>query len=422
MKEVFSSIFSLIFSSAAFYVFHLKGELTKTGAIEFDHYTFLYFITLVVVSLGFSLLFEMMRPPKNDYEIYKSVNTIDKIRYFFSTKLRYVNLLFKAMKTGLLRSTFQANKEVRGERLSIAFKNTLEKAGGIFIKFGQFLSTRSDLFSPSFLEELSTLQEKVSSVPVNQVKEVIHTKLGRPVEEVFKYFDEEPVAAASIAQVHTATLHSGEKVAVKVLRPRLKKQFAVDINILTNYSELLANQTAWARRIGIVRLTEGFIQNLHEEVDLSIELKNMQQMKKSSGQQVYVPKTFEEYSTTDVLVMEFLDGVSISKIDTAIQNKSKKQEIIYDIFEEMLDEIFVDGIFHGDPHPGNIFILANKTPAFIDFGSVGKLSTIQKEGFRWLMIGINRENADSMINGLKGLVENSEEVDEKKLKQALGQF
>jgi ubiquinone biosynthesis protein len=421
-KEIISSILSLAFSSAAFYVFHLKNELTKNGVIEFDHYTFLYFITLVVVSLGFSLILEMMKPQRNGTEMDKAVGTFDKIRYVFATKLRYLNLLFNISRNGLLRSTFQSDKETRSQQVSIAFKNTLEKAGGIFVKFGQFLSTRSDLFPKSFLDELSTLQERVSFIPFEQVREIIHKELGQPIEEFFSDFNEEPLAAASIAQVHRAKLHSGEEVAVKVLRPSLKKQLAIDINILVNFSMLLANRAVWARKIGIVSLTEGFIQNLYEEVDFSIELKNMQQMKKIQSTRVYIPKAFEKYSTSEVLVMEFLDGVSINKIDSVVEESSKKQEITNNIFHEMLDEIFDYGLFHGDPHPGNIFLLKDSTPAFIDFGSVGRLSTIQKDGFKWLLIGINRKNADSMINGIKSLVENSEEINTKQLRQALSQF
>jgi ubiquinone biosynthesis protein len=363
-----------------------------------------------------------MKPQSNDTEIDKSASPIDKVKYFIATKLRYMNLLINISRNGLLRSTFQSDKETRSQQVPVALKNTLEKAGGIFVKFGQFLSTRSDLFPKSFREELSTLQERVSSIPVDQVKQIIETQLKQPIGDIFQYFDEEPLAAASIAQVHKAKLHSGEEVVVKVLRPSLKKQLTIDINILANFSELLANKTTWARRIGIVSLTEGFIQNLYEEVDFSNELKNMQQMKKLQGSKVYIPKAFEQYSTSEILVMEFLDGVSINKIDSIIENDSKKKEIINNIFKEMLTEIYDHGIFHGDPHPGNIFLLKNELPAFIDFGSVGKLSAIQRDGFKWLIIGMNRKNADSMVNGIKGLVENSDEINTKYLEQALSQF
>lgn len=421
-RGLISSILSLVFSSVAFYVFHLQNELTQNGIIEFDHYTFLYFITLVVVSLGFSLILEMMRPQRNSVKIDKTVSILDKIRYFFAIKLRYLNLLFNISRNGLLRSTFQSDRETRSQQFATAFKNTLEKSGGIFVKFGQFLSTRSDLFPKYFLDELSTLQEKVSFIPVEQVREIIQTELGQPVEDIFQYFHEKPLAAASIAQVHKAKLHSGDEVAVKVLRPSLKRKLTIDIQILMNFSELLANRTAWAKKIGIVNLTEGFIQNLYEEVDFSIELKNMQQMKKMQGSRVYIPKAFEKYSTSEVLVMEFLNGVSINKMDSVIKENKKKQEVINNVFQEMFTEIFDHGLFHGDPHPGNIFLLKNGHPAFIDFGSVGRLSDMQRNGFKWLLIGISRKNADSMINGIKELVENREEINNKHLEQALNQF
>src|SRR5690625_1316422 len=417
-----SSILSLVFSSAIYYAFHLKNVPTQNKVILFDHYTFLYFITLIVVSLGFNLILEMMKPQDNDTEIDKPARTIDKIRYFVATKVRYMNLLLIISRNGLLKSTFQSDKEARTQHASVAFKNTLENSGGIFVKFGQFLSTRSDLFPKSFRDELSLLQEKVSSVPVDQVKKIIERELKQPIEDTFQYFDEEPLAAASIAQVHKATLHSGEEVIVKVLRPSLKKQLTIDINILANFSEILANKVTWARNIGIVNLTEGFIQNLYEEVDFSIELKNMQQMKKRQGPNVYIPKAFEKHSTNEILVMEFLDGVSINKMDSIIKDDNKKREIINNVFKEILTEIYDHGLFHGDPHPGNIFILKNGLPAFIDFGSVGRLSSMQRDGFKWLVIGMNRGNADSMDNGIKGLVENSDDINTKYLEQALSQF
>lgn len=421
-RGLISSILSFVFSSVAFYAFHFRNEAGWGGITHFDHYTFLYFITLVIVSLGFSLILEMMKVQKRVNDLDKSVKVIDKIRYFIATRMRYVNLLFIISRNGLLRSTLQTDNKARNQQLSVAFKNTLEEAGGIFVKFGQFLSTRSDLFSKYFLEELSSLQESAYPVPIEEIKEVIETQFECPIKDVFLDFNEEPLAAASMAQVHQAKLHSGEEVVVKVLRPSLKKQLAIDINILANFSELLANRAVWAKRIGIVNLAEGFIQNLYEEVDFTVELENLKQMKKLQGTSVYIPEVLEEYSTPEVLVMEYLDGVSINGIDKIIKEDKERQEIVNTIFQEMLIQIFDRGVFHADPHPGNIFLLNSGQPAFIDFGSVGRLSTIQRNGFKWLLIGINRKNAASMVNGIKELVENSVEINAKALEQALSQF
>src|SRR5699024_12853134 len=267
MRRIAATVLSLLFTSAIFYVFHLRSEDTIEVFTHFDHYSFLYFITLVVVSLGFSLILEMMREQDQFTELDRATSTLDKMRYFISTRLRYTSLIFIITKNGLLRTTFRPNSSDRNQQVAVAFKNTLEKAGGIFVKFGQFLSTRSDLFPSSFLEELSSLQEKVYPVSVTEVREIIEEQLQHPIDHLFQYFENEPIAAASMAQVHKAILRSGEEVIVKVLRPRLKKQMAIDIHILTNFSKLLTRKVPWARRIGIVDLTEGFIQNLYEEVD-----------------------------------------------------------------------------------------------------------------------------------------------------------
>ncbi|HLQ95906.1 MAG TPA: AarF/UbiB family protein [Pseudogracilibacillus sp.] len=422
MRRIAATVLSLLFTSAIFYVFHLRSEDTIEVFTHFDHYSFLYFITLVVVSLGFSLILEMMREQDQFTELDRATSTLDKMRYFISTRLRYTSLIFIITKNGLLRTTFRTNSSDRNQQVAVAFKNTLEKAGGIFVKFGQFLSTRSDLFPSSFLEELSSLQEKVYPVSVTEVREIIEEQLQHPIDHLFQYFENEPIAAASMAQVHKAILRSGEEVIVKVLRPRLKKQMAIDIHILTNFSKLLTRKVPWARRIGIVDLTEGFIQNLYEEVDFSVELNNMKQMKKLRHSSVYIPKAYEEYCTSEIVVMELLEGVSIKNINAVVPNNQKKQQIINNIFQEMLVDIFDYGLFHGDPHPGNIFILKNENPAFIDFGSVGRLSSEQRAGFRWLLIGINRKNAESMLTGIKQLVVNYEQINTKQLKLALSQF
>ena len=420
-RTLFSSLASLVFSSAVYYVFHLKGDIEQGTLIELNHFTFIYFITFVVVSMGFSLLFEMMSVDEHVSEMETTTNPIEKIRLFFKTKLRYLNLLLIIARNGLLKSTLHARKEERQSATAKPLRNTLEDAGGVFIKFGQFLSTRSDLLSESFIEELASLQENVQSIPTEDIKAVIQEQLGQSVDELFESFEEKPLAAASIAQVHRARLKTGEEVVLKVLRPNLKNQVKVDLTILRNFSRLLATKTSWAQQIGIISLTEGFIRNLLEELDLSVELKNIQQMREMRSETVYIPKSYPEYSTPEVLVMEFVKGVSIHKIDE-VADGLDREEIANTIFSEMAAQVFDKGVFHGDPHPGNIFLLKNGQPAFIDFGSVGRLSSIQRSGFRWLLIGISKKNADCMVTGVKNLIENSEEVDAKKLEQALSQF
>lgn len=422
-KVFVSSIASLAFSSGIYYLFHLKGRPVQEGFIEFNHFTFLYFITLVIVSMSFTLLLEMVSNQEEEWEDDLSLNPIEKVSLFFKTKFRYVNLLWITARNGLLKSTLHTNKDQRHLEAAKALRNTLEHAGGMFIKFGQFLSTRTDLFSKPFIEELTELQENVRRVPTEQIKSLITEQLERPVEEIFESFDDEPLAAASIGQVHRARLKNGQEVVVKVLRPNLKNQVKVDITILRNFAKLLARKTTWARQTGIVELTEGFIQNLFEELDLSLELKNLQQMRKVRGENVYIPKAYEHYSTSGILVTEFVEGVSIHRIcEIEKTMKIDRQEITASLYAEILDQIFTKGVFHSDPHPGNIYILKNGQPALIDFGSVGRLSAIQQNGFKWLLIGISKKNAESMVTGIKKLIENSEEINTKKLEQSLSQF
>lgn len=422
-KILTASIFSLIFSSALYHTLHLKNQSLEHTLTHFDHYTFLYFITLIIVSLGFSLVLELITKQEEFDDTYEKMNVVDQIRYYFATRFRLLQLLWIISRNGLLSSPLHLDEQMRNEKIAIAFKETLEHAGGIFIKFGQFLSTRSDLLPPAFLVELSKLQENVNPLPEGQVEEIIERELQKPIHELFSSFNTKPIAAASMAQVHRATLHTGEDVVVKALRPSLRKKMAVDVKILLKLAQILSKKTTWASRIGIVDLTHGFITNLYEEVDLSIEFHNTKQMRDQAEKHVYIPKVFAKYSTPNLLTIEFLDGVNVSRIDHIFPNAEEEKEmVITTIFQEMLSDIFDHGLYHADPHPGNILVLKNGRPAFIDFGAVGRLSNIQREGFQWLLIGINRKHPGSMVTGITKLVVNEEMINTKKLEQTLGLF
>ena len=418
-KVLISSFFSLLFSSAVYYMFHLKRVPEQKHFIQFDHYTFLYFITLVIVSMGFALILEMMTDgspgPREQVG-----NPVKQLKLMVKKNIRYAQLLRYVAKSGLFKSPLQMNRESRNRQMGEALKNTLEEAGGVFIKFGQFLSTRTDLFAPEFIEELTHLQEDVQRLPGEQVRLIVEEQLGCSIEEAFASFNEQPLAAASIAQVHRATLKSGEAVVVKVLRPELKEQMAVDVAILSSFATMLENRMSWASNVGITSIADGFIQNLYEETDLSIEQSNIQQMRNGMTEHVYIPKVYPAYSTSEMVVVEFLDGVSLGKVSTL--SKNERVEVAKLIFDDMLAQIFERGVFHNDPHPGNIFILHDGRPAFLDFGAIGKLSEFQQRGFIWLLFGILRRNPETMAIGVERLVVNSEEIDFKKLELALGEF
>ncbi len=422
-KILLASIFSLIFSSALYHTLHLQNQSLEHTLTHFDHYTFLYFITLVIVSLGFSLVLELIAKQEVIDEAYEKMSIFNKMRYYFATRLRLLQLLWIISRNGLLSSPLHIDEQMRNEKIALAFKHTLEHAGGIFIKFGQFLSTRSDLLPAPFLNELAKLQENVQPLPEGQVEEIIERELKQSVDHAFKQFDSKPLAAASMAQVHRATLHTGEQVVVKALRPTLKKQMTVDVQILVKLAQILAKRTTWASRINIIDLTYGFIDSLQEEIDLSIELRNTQQMRENVQKGVYVPKVFPAFSTSNMLTIEFLEGVNIRRMNEVIPHDlEKREQIVNVVFQEMLSGIFDTGFFHADPHPGNILILKNEQPAFIDFGAIGRLSAMQKEGFQWLLIGINRKHPGSMVTGIKKFVMNEEMIDTKQLEQTLSLF
>ena len=262
-----------------------------------------------------------------------------------------------------------------GERLRLA----LEALGPIFVKFGQAVSTRRDLLPPDIAEELSKLQDRVPPFTGSMAREAIERSLGRPVSQIFAAFDETPLAAASIAQVHAARLDNGREVVVKVLRPGMRARIEKDLEVL--YSLAALAQTYWraARRLRPVDLVDEYEKTILDELDLMREAANATQLRRnfSGSELLYVPEVFWDYCRTDVMVMERIRGIPISdmaRLRAAGTDIARLAENGVRIF---FTQVFRHNFFHADMHPGNIFVLtddpARPRYAAIDFGIMGTL-------------------------------------------------
>ena len=254
------------------------------------------------------------------------------------------------------------------------FRSMLEELGPTFIKFGQILSTRGDLLPPGFAKELVDLQDQVVPMPAAEAKRTIEEALGAPVEKLFSRFDEQPLASASIAQVHRAVTLTGDEVAVKVQRPNIRAKMLGDLDILRYLAQLAE---AIIEESGLVTprcIVEEFESALLAELDFEREADNMrrfaEKLARSPTPRSYVvPRVYDELSAETVLTMEFVRGRRFSELT----NPAERRAVAANIARASFEQLFQDGLFHADPHPGNAFILPDARIALIDFGSVGVL-------------------------------------------------
>ncbi|EQB22627.1 Ubiquinone biosynthesis monooxygenase UbiB [Dehalobacter sp. UNSWDHB] len=312
---------------------------------------------------------------------------------------------FILVETGLsdllpFASRFMPNLET-GESKSVGqrIRQVIEELGPTFIKMGQIASTRPDVVPAGIIAELEKLQDNVPSFPFSEVREIIQEELGIQIEKIFINFEEIPLAAASIGQVHRAVLISGETVAVKVQRPHVSAIIETDLEILMDIAGLAEQRFDWARRYKITEIIDEFAKSLRAELDYTIEGKNAEKMARQflDNAKIRIPKIYQDYSTQKVLTMEYIQGTKLSQTERLIELGYDTSEIAKQIVEAILQQILIDGFFHGDPHPGNILVLSDQVITFLDFGMVGRLTPQMKYHFASLVIGMIRKNTDEII-------------------------
>ncbi len=259
-------------------------------------------------------------------------------------------------------------------------RNILVELGPVYVKFGQLLSTRPDIIPPDYIEALTALQANVPAVSWINIETLLREQLKAPLEQVFSEFNKEPVAAGSIAQTHRATLTNGQEVAVKVQRPGIDTVVEQDISLIKGIAELVA-RTDFGEDYDVVALAEEFTNALRAELDFTQEAGYTDQLRRNlensnwfDPKKVVVPAINWDVTTEKVLVMQWLDGVPILKAELPkAQEKERRQEITTLLFRVFFQQIYLDGFFHADPHPGNVFYLDDGRLALIDCGMIGRL-------------------------------------------------
>ncbi len=310
-------------------------------------------------------------------------------------------------------------------RLARSLRLALDEGGVTFVKLGQLLSTRRDLLSAEFVDELTLLQDRAAQLPWPQIEPVLREDLGGDPDQVFAGIERVPIAAASVAQVHAATLRSGEAVVLKVRRPGVRAVVESDLDIVSRIARRLQRSTQWGRAIGAVQLARGFADALREELDLRIEARNMASVAAGSGagERVGVPMPYLALSSAQVLVMQRLDGTPIAAAGGLIAELGlDRATLARTLLDSLLRQVMLDGVFHADPHPGNILLLPDGRLGLLDFGLVGRVDAGLRASLQRLLLAVDRGDPTRLTDALLDVVERPDELDEQRLERALGQF
>jgi ubiquinone biosynthesis protein len=279
----------------------------------------------------------------------------------------------------------------------------LEDLGPTFTKLGQVLSTRPDLVPINFITEFKKLQDRVPPIGFQEISDQITLALGKSPEQIFASFDPRPIASASIGQVHKAQLLStNEEVVVKVQRPVIRSIIESDLDILYLLARLIENNIPETKMYSPIGIVEEFDKAIHRELDYTIEAQNMIHFRRNfmHDKTIYIPKVYRELSTRNVLVTEYIHGTKISEV---IRSSEEKKQLARIGFRSILKQIFIDGFFHGDPHPGNLFVLDNNAIAFVDFGMMGRLDQEMKDDLADLLIAVINQDIGQIAHILAHL-------------------
>ncbi|HEX2588626.1 MAG TPA: AarF/ABC1/UbiB kinase family protein [Gaiellales bacterium] len=284
-------------------------------------------------------------------------------------------------------------------------REMFDELGPTFVKFGQLLSIRPDVIPPEVIAELRLLQDSVSPFPYEDVEQVVRAELKGSVDQLFAQFDPEPVAAASIGQVHFAELHTGRKVAVKVQRPNARRQIEADIELLRRVAGIVKSRVRQLEFVDTVELVDEFARSITRELDYRIEARNADVFRRifEGSPSVAIPKVYWTYSSERVLTLERIEGTKLGDLDLAALEQSERRRIAHLMAEIWLEMVFRHGTFHADPHPANIFLLPDGRMGLVDFGITGALSPVDMRRLTRLFFDAVNENIDALPRRLRDL-------------------
>jgi ubiquinone biosynthesis protein len=345
-----------------------------------------------------------------------------RLQQVYNVLLRYsMDMLFDQGIVGSFRRRMQQwiyKPEQPIERLSnpVKVRLLLQELGPTYVKMGQIVSSRAEVLPPEWAVEFKKLQSDVPPFPYEEVEVIFQEEFKESPEDLFATFDPEPLAAASTAQVHRATLDDGQMVVVKVQRPNIQNQVKADMGILLNGTAVLERRAEWARDANLVGMLKEFGENVIYELDYTGEAYNARRISRNMAEipNVHIPKIYPHYSTTRVLTMEFIDGVKVTNSEAISAAGLDRHALAEAAIRSLVKQLLIDGFFHADPHPGNVLVsLDTGMLNYIDLGMVGEIDLNQRFNLIQLLMVVQQHDADGLAQVMMSLSKPFKEVDER---------
>jgi ubiquinone biosynthesis protein len=325
-----------------------------------------------------------------------------------------------------LEETLEAEQRVTPKEAAKAgeLAGDLEKLGPTFVKLGQLLSTRVELLPRAYLEALARLQDKVEPFPFDEVEKIVTSELGVRMSKAFSDFEVAPMAAASLGQVHRARLRDGRQVAVKVQRPGIRDAMLEDLDALDEIAEFLDKHTVAGKRYEFCQMLDQFRKSLLRELDYRLEASNLTTIGKNltEFEHIVVPEPIADYVTSRVLTMQYVHGKKITDLNPLARTEFDGDALAEELFRAYLQQILVDGFFHADPHPGNVFLTDDYRIALIDLGMVGKIMPGLQEQLLQLLLSIAEGRGDDAADIAIKIGDRKEDFAEKEFKHAIAEI
>ncbi|UZH55221.1 AarF/ABC1/UbiB kinase family protein [Salinimicrobium tongyeongense] len=348
-------------------------------------------------------------------------DNLERYQKFLGFMLKYWNsdLLNETASNAMEEETARTFKDY--EQSPEELVEDLKQMGPTYVKLGQLLSTRPDLLPDRYLEALASLQDDLSTISFEEVREIVEGELGNKISKAFNFFEEEPLASASIGQVHRAELRSGKTVAVKVQRPGIRQKFMEDLNTLEEMSALAVKHTEVGKKYGFSDVLGELRRIMLHELDYLREANNLVTLgiNLKEYRRLIVPQPIPDYTTSRVLTMEYVKGKKVTSISPLKKTENDYTALVDDFIEAYLKQIVSDGFVHADPHPGNVHLLENDKIALIDLGMVAQFSKKMKDYLLRLLLGLSKNDGEEIADILLNMSQITEQATEKEFRRQI---